>query len=65
VRAHLTGAQSFEVCLAYNGTRIIEASNQVGAGRLGFFGHVPVVKQATPVTLADVIALLQAYGLAV
>jgi len=30
---------------------------------LGFFGVAPVVRQATPVTLGDVIALLQAYGL--
>ncbi len=30
---------------------------------VGFFGVGPVVKQATPVTLGDVIALLQAYGL--
>ena len=33
------------------------------AGTLGFFGATPVTKQATPVTLGDVIALLQAYGL--
>lgn len=32
-------------------------------GKLGFFAHAPVVQQPTPVTLADVIALLQAYGL--
>jgi len=32
--------------------------------QLGFFGVTPVVRQATPVTLGDVIALLQAYGLA-
>jgi hypothetical protein len=31
--------------------------------RLGFFGVTAVAQQATPVTLADVIALLQAYGL--
>lgn len=31
---------------------------------LGFFGHAPSPQVATPVTLADVIALLQAYGLA-
>ena len=30
---------------------------------LSFFAVTPVVQQATPVTLADVIALLQAYGL--
>jgi hypothetical protein len=32
--------------------------------RLGFFGAGPVAQQATPVTLANVISLLQAYGLA-
>jgi hypothetical protein len=32
-------------------------------GNLGFFAVGPVAQQATPVTLADVIALLQAYGL--
>lgn len=31
--------------------------------KVGFFGAAPVVRQATPVTLADVIALLQAYNL--
>jgi len=31
--------------------------------KLGFFGVAPIVRHATPVTLADVIALLQAYGL--
>lgn len=33
------------------------------ADRLGFFNVGPVAQQPTPVTLADVIALLQAYGL--
>ena len=33
------------------------------AGKLGFFAVGPIVQQATPVTLADVIALLKAYGL--
>ena len=32
-------------------------------GNLGFFGVTPVSQQPTPVVLADVIALLQAYGL--
>ena len=32
--------------------------------KVGFFGTTPVVQQATPVTLGDVIALLRAYGLA-
>lgn len=39
----------------------------IGAGnpleeKVGFFGKVPVVKQPVPVTLSDVISLLQAYG---
>lgn len=33
-------------------------------GNLGFFGKAPATQGATPVTLADVIALLQRYGLA-
>lgn len=32
-------------------------------GNLGFFGKAPATQGATPVTLADVIALLQRYGL--
>lgn len=31
--------------------------------KIGFFGTAPIAQRATPVTLADVIALLQAYGL--
>ena len=31
--------------------------------KIGFFGHAAAARQGTPVTLADVIALLQAYGL--
>jgi len=34
-----------------------------GSGKLGFYGAPPVVQPATPVTLADVIAALQALGL--
>jgi hypothetical protein len=36
-----------------------------GTGKIGFFSKAatPAAQQATPVTLADVIALLQAYGL--
>lgn len=33
-------------------------------GNLGFFGKAPATQGSTPVTLADVIALLQRYGLA-
>lgn len=35
----------------------------LNAAFLSFFGVAPAAQQATPVTLADVIALLQAYGL--
>ena len=35
----------------------------LNGGALSFFGVNPVPQQATPVTLGDVIALLQAYGL--
>lgn len=35
------------------------------SSHLGFFGVAPVAKQATPILLADVVALLQAYGLCV
>jgi hypothetical protein len=35
-----------------------------GGGNLGFFGKAPATQAATPATLADVIALLQRYGLA-
>lgn len=59
------GATSF-----LQGTAIfIQASGAGGgagthfSGAIGFFGKVPVNRQATPVTLADVITLLQAYGL--
>jgi hypothetical protein len=62
-RFDLTGAQRFAVCSGYNGSRIVEII-QAGTGdKLGFFAAAPVAQQATPTTLADVIALLQAYGL--
>lgn len=37
---------------------------QHGTGKLGFFNKTAATQGATPVTLADVIALLQRYGLA-
>lgn len=43
--------------------KVIEAGDSGVASTLGFFAVAPVVQQATPVTLGDVIALLQAYGL--
>lgn len=36
----------------------------LNGAKIGFFGVAAVARQATPVTLGDVIALLQAYGLA-
>jgi len=42
---------------------LVTSDLSVQNGKLGFFGVTTVVQQATPVTLADVIALLQAYGL--
>lgn len=36
---------------------------EVNTAKLSFFSNTPVAQQATPATLADVIALLQAYGL--
>lgn len=42
-----------------NGVRV----QAVATGKLSFFNVTPVVKQGTPVTLANVISLLQAYGL--
>ena len=62
-RFDLTLAQEFSVRNGYNGPRIFSAKITAGVSQLGFFGVGPVPKQATPVTLADVIALLQAYGL--
>lgn len=37
---------------------------QQTGGKLSFFGVTPVTQRATPVTLADVISILRAYGLA-
>jgi hypothetical protein len=41
------------------GTKIATATDQ----KIGFFGHTPVIQQAAPVTTANIITLLQAYGL--
>lgn len=47
-----------------NGACITLSANGIGGvPKLSFFGAATVVQQATPVVLADVIALLQAYGL--
>lgn len=50
--------QSFQTGLT-NAVRVQSEPN----GKLSFFGSVAVVRQATPTTLPQVIALLQAYGL--
>lgn len=44
------------------GTNAVRVQDQPN-GKLSFFHATPVTKQATPVTLANVISLLQAYGL--
>lgn len=54
VRAICTGGTS--------GTNGV-GSLQLVAGKLGFFTTVPIARPAAPVTLADVIAVLQNYGL--
>jgi hypothetical protein len=41
------------------GTKIGTATDQ----KIGFFGATPVVRQAAPTTLANVISVLQALGL--
>jgi hypothetical protein len=41
------------------GTKIATATDQ----KLGFFGKTPVVQQAAPSTLANVISVLQTFGL--
>lgn len=60
-RFHLADSGStFQV----NGTAtILDVEADFGVDKLAFFGLAPVEQQATPTTLADVIALLQAYGL--
>ncbi len=53
----LRGANANNNCIS------LSANGIGGAPKLSFFGAATVVQQATPVTLGDVIALLQAYGL--
>lgn len=62
-----------EITSLYNGGTGVTygvPANRIGPGtlahyngNLGFFGKVPATQGTTPVTLADVIALLQRYGL--
>lgn len=56
----LATAQIFTVLAGGGFASIIRA----GSDGIGFFGVAQAPQQPTPVTLADVIALLQAYGLA-
>jgi hypothetical protein len=63
MRLDITGGGRFEVCADYNGQRMIRADNAGGAPALAFYGVAPVAQPATPVTLGDVIAALQALGL--
>lgn len=46
-------------------TEVMRIDGGAAGGRWSLFGVTPAARQATPVTLADVIALLQAYGLSV
>lgn len=46
-----------------SGISFVKVIETTSAGDLGFFGATPVAQQPTPITLADVIAVLQAYGL--
>lgn len=45
-------------------TEVLRVDGGAAGGRVGFFGVTPSARVATPATLGDVIALLQAYGLA-
>ena len=56
----VTGALLAEYKVGLSTLKVIETTS---AGDLGFFGKTPVAQQPTPITLADVIAVLQAYGL--
>lgn len=53
------GVQGYEVIIGAT-EPVITA---IGGNQLGFFSAVPVAEQPTPSTLAEVIVLLQAYGL--
>lgn len=58
--ATLTLESAQTVTITAEGTGKINVAQ--GGDKLGFFGATPVVRQATPVTLADVIATGQVYG---
>ena len=68
----LQSDNSFIGLYANNTTGVIQLQTVGGRGieigydptdKVGFYGAAPAAQQATPVTLADVIALLQTYGL--
>lgn len=62
INATIQTGQTFVV--RNQGTSTIETGDDGSShATLGFFGATPIVKPSTPVTLADVIALIQAYGL--
>lgn len=67
--AHATGTDSVAVgasvtAAAANAFVLGKSTHNVSIpGHVGFHGHAPVAQSATPVTLADVIAVLQAHGL--
>jgi hypothetical protein len=63
ILAEVTGSQ-FLLVEPTHGNHVIHVAYDGANSVLGFFGAAPVVQQGTPVTLANVIALLRAYGLA-
>lgn len=65
LQVHTDALGSMSIDVGAGGLFIGSAAGlAVASQALGFFGVAPVAQQATPVTLGDVIALLQAYGLA-
>jgi hypothetical protein len=63
ILAEVTGSQ-FVLVEPTHGNHVIHVAYDGANSVVSFFGAAPVVQQPTPVTLADVIALLRAYGLA-
>lgn len=64
-RLRLTGNQSFTIQDQGVSGNLLQVENSAVGQKVGFFNATPVVKQPTPVVLADVIAVLQAFGLCV
>jgi hypothetical protein len=63
IAAEVTGTV-FSLTEPTLGNHVIHVAYDGANSVLSFFGAAPVVQQGTPVTLANVIALLRAYGLA-